>query len=409
MIKKTEIFIGLRYLRSKKSNGFASFISMVSLIGITLGVASLITILSVMNGFESELRDRLLSMSYHGSIKNVDENWQELHKKIIVNEDIIAASPLISFDAVVRSERSIKGIKIHAVIPDYEKEVVGKKINFIAGDLNKIHKGSNAILLGSDLAYSLNVSTGDDLILMIPVANNGSIDPVLATFKVKGFFKAGIQEYDSVLALVNYNDAEEMVSANRYSQLRYISKNPMLAPAISKALAESLGENYISVDWTDENSAFFGAIKLEKIMMTSILFLVIGVATFNIVASLIMVVTDKKTDIAVLRTLGMSANSIKNVFFIQGSMIGFFGVSFGVFIGCLIASNVPEWAPKIEEFFGFQIMPGDVFYMSEIPSVLLINDVFYIGLISYLITLLATYYPASIAAKVEPAVALRYE
>ena len=147
MIKKTEIFIGLRYLRSKKSNGFASFISMVSLIGITLGVASLITILSVMNGFESELRDRLLSMSYHGSIKNVDENWQELHKKIIVNEDIIAASPLISFDAVVRSERSIKGIKIHAVIPDDEKEVVGKKINFIAGYLNKIHKGSNSILL----------------------------------------------------------------------------------------------------------------------------------------------------------------------------------------------------------------------------------------------------------------------
>ena len=409
MIQKTEIFIGLRYLSSKKSNGFASFISTVSLIGITLGVASLITILSVMNGFESELRDRLLSMSHHGSIKNIEGNWQELRKKIIVNEDIVAASPLISFDGVARNGRSIEGIKIHAVIPEYEKEIVGKKINFITGDLDQIYEESNAILLGIDLAYSLNVSIGDDLILMIPVANEGAIDPVLATFKVKGFFKAGINEYDSVLALVNFYDAEEIVSANKYSQLRYMTKNPMLAPAISKSLTESLGGNYISVDWTDENSAFFGAIKLEKIMMTSILFLVIGVATFNIVASLIMVVTDKKTDIAVLRTLGMSANSIKNVFFIQGSMIGFFGVSFGVFIGCLIASNVPEWAPRIEEFFGFQIMPGDVFYMSEIPSVLLINDVFYIGLISYLITLLATYYPASIAAKVQPAVALRYE
>lgn len=412
MINKTELFIGIRYLSSKKRNGFVSFITAVSLLGVALGVASLIVILSVMNGFEYELRDRLLSMSAHGYITNAEESiidWEPVYQKIIKDDDIISVSPILTFEGMLRNGRNNQGVRVNAIIPDYENKAFENKVNFLAGDLSVLKPDSNALLLGRNLAMMLDVKLKDNLILLVPIVNDGVIEPVLGRFNVQGFFEAGIHEHDSMLALVNITDAQKLISSDSISLLRFITRDPMLAPIVSDRLSKDLGGNYFSVDWTEENSAYFGAIKLEKMMMSLMLALVIGVAAFNIIASLTMVVTEKKGDIAVLRTLGMSAKGIKSIFSLQGILIGLMGVVLGVFLGCLVAVNVPEWVPIIERFFGFQIMPGDVFYVTAIPSVLLVRDVFLVALTACLVTSFATSFPAKRATHVDPAIALRYE
>ncbi|MEC9414968.1 MAG: lipoprotein-releasing ABC transporter permease subunit [Pseudomonadota bacterium] len=412
MISKTELFIGMRYLSSKRRNGFVSFITAVSLLGVALGVSSLIIILSVMNGFEYELRDRLLSMSAHGYITNTEEsikNWEPVYQKLINDDDVISVSPVLAFEGMLRNGRDNQGVKVNAIFPDYENKTFENKVNFLVGDLSVLKPGSNAVLLGRNLAMMLNVKLNDNLILLVPIANDGVIEPVLGRFNVQGFFEAGIHEHDSMLALVNIKDAQKLISNDSISFLRFTTKDPMLAPIISDRLSNDLGDNYFSVDWAEENSAYFGAIKLEKMMMSLMLALVIGVAAFNIIASLTMVVTEKKGDIAVLRTLGMSTKGIKSIFFLQGILIGLTGVVLGVLMGCLVAINVPEWVPILERFFGFQIMPGDVFYVTAIPSVLLLRDVFLVALTACMVTSFATSYPAKRATHVDPAIALRYE
>ena len=408
-----ELFIGIRYLWSRKRNGFASFVTLISLMGITLGVAALIVILSVMNGFEFELRERLLSMSAHGSISHNDEsisNWQPTYETILEDNDVLSVSPIISIQGMLRNDQNNQGVEINAVIPSYEDKIIDNKVRFLQGGMEALKPGLNSILLGRALARNLNVMIGDTLLLLIPSVNDyQEIEPILDRFILRGIFEAGIHEYDSTLALVHLEDVQKLIGIDGVSELRFNSIDPMLASVISERLVSSLGKGFVGRDWTIENASYFRAIKLEKTMMSIMLLMVIGVAAFNIVASLIMVVTEKRTDIAVLRTLGMSPASIMRIFFLQGAMIGWFGTFFGVLLGVLIALNVPEWVPVIEQFFGFQIMPGDVFYVTAIPSLVILRDVIVIAVIAFLLTALATLYPANQAAKVNPAIALRYE
>jgi lipoprotein-releasing system permease protein len=408
-----EFFISIRYLWSRKRNGFVSFVTSISLMGITLGVAALIVILSVMNGFEYELRNRLLSMSAHGAITDTDGNisdWMPVYQEMTSDEDIISVSPVISLNGMLRGAEGNQGIEINAIIPSYEYKIIDRKVRFTDGNLESLVPGSNSIILGETLARNLNIVMGDSLLLLMPSVNEyQEIDPILGRFKVQGIFESGIQEYDTGLALIHLEDAQKLLAVDGVSALRFTVRDPMLAAFVSNRLSIKLGDGFTGTDWSIENASYFRAIRLEKTMMTLMLLMVVGVAAFNIVASLIMVVAEKRTDIAVLRTLGMRPVSIMRIFFFQGAMIGWVGTFCGILLGIIVALNVPEWVPIIEQFFGFQIMPGDVFYMTTIPSIVVRSDIFIVAMLAFLLTSIATLYPAKKAAKIDPAAALRYE
>ena len=414
MINPVELFIGLRYLRAKRRTRFVSFITLISLIGIALGVAALIVILSVMNGFEGELRTRLLSMSAHGYVTGPDrvtEDWQALVSEVAAEPGVAAAAPFIQMEGMIQSGRDLKGVLVHGVDPEYETALSGSMINLIEGDLDVLRAGDRSIILGRLLALDLGVRIGDGVVLLIPKpVGDGTLEPVLERFELRGVFEAGLQDHDGQLALMHARDAARILNlGDEMSAVRFRADDVMTAPLISKRLRERLGDDVITSDWTIENSSYFRAIRLEKMMMSLILSLIIGVAAFNIVASLVMVVTDKTNDIAVLRTLGMRANGVVRVFFVQGAVIGWAGVFFGVLLGIVLAINVPVIVPVLEQAFGFQIMPGDVYYVTQIPSELETADVVTIAIAAFVLTSLATLYPARRAALVNPAVALRYE
>jgi lipoprotein-releasing system permease protein len=414
MIKAVELFIGLRYLRAKRRTRFVSFITLISLAGIALGVAALIVILSVMNGFEGELRDRLLSMTAHGHVSASDgrlDDWRDVHGRMMQVAGVSAAAPYLEMEGMVRTGRSLRGVLINGVLPELEKDVSGQTINFVQGHLGILKPGMRNIVLGRILAMDLGVRIGDGVVLLIPrPAGDGTLEPVLERFVLGGVFEAGVQDHDASLALVHIEDAARMMSyGDAVSGVRFLTPDVLQAPAVSGYLQAHFGPDISTSDWTIENGSYFRAIRLEKTMMSLLLSLIIGVAAFNIVASLVMVVTDKTSDIAILRTLGMGPNDVVRVFFIQGAMIGWLGVFLGVVSGIVLAINVPTIAPALEQFFGFQIMPGDVYYVTAIPSVLEREDVTIIATAAFVLTSLATLYPARRAAKINPAIALRYE
>ena len=414
MFNTAELFIGLRYLRAKRQTGFVSFITFISLVGIALGVAALIVILSVMNGFEGELRDRLLSMTAHGHVTSEEgsiQHWDALTSKVIADEHVISAAPIVEVEGMIRAGSYLNPIFIHGILPAAERAVSGPTINFIEGSLNTLETDSRHILLGRFLAVQLGVRIGDGVVLLVPRATGDIyLQPVLERFVVSGVFDAGVQEHDANLALVHIADAARMLSlGDQATAVRFLTDDVMTAPETTERLAEKLGNTYLFSDWTIQNESYFRAIRIEKMMMSLLLSLIIGVAAFNIVASLVMVVTDKTTDIAILRTLGMSSTDIVKIFFIQGAVIGWLGVLAGVLIGIVLSVNVPTLVPLLEQFMGFQIMPADVYYVTVIPSVLVKEDVLIIAVTALVLTALATLYPASRAARVQPAAALRYE
>lgn len=414
MITAVELFVGLRYLRAKRHTRFVSFITGISLAGIALGVAALIVILSVMNGFEGELRSRLLSMTAHGYVTGHDgevSGWQSLRDRLLEEEGVIAASPYVAIEGMVRTRTGLRGMLVNGIHPEFEQSVSGRTINFIVGDLNVLQAGTNSIVLGRLLALDLNVGIGEGVVLLMPRSTgDGNLVPVLERFVVRGVFEAGVQDHDASLALVNIDDAARMMSFDdEVTAVRFLADDVMNAPIISRALQQKLGDEYRASDWTIENASYFRAIRLEKMMMFLLLSLIIGVAAFNIVASLVMVVTDKTGDIAILRTLGMGPQGVVRIFFVQGAIIGWLGVFLGVVSGVVLAINVPVLVPALEQFFGFQIMPGDVYYVTRIPSILEAEDVTIIAIAAFVLTSLATLYPARRAALVDPAVALRYE
>lgn len=413
MIKPVELFVGLRYLKAKRRTRFVSFITLISLLGVALGVAALIVILSVMNGFEGELRNRLLSMSSHGYVTGTDgvtEGWRELTAEVESLPGVAAAAPLVQLEGMIQSGRELRAVLVHGIVPEYESDLSGGLANIVEGSLAALTPDSRGIVLGRLIALDLGVRTGDGVVLLIPrPVGDGTMQPVLERFTMVGAFEAGLQDHDARLALVNAADAAGILGlGDAVTAIRFRADDVMQAPAIARDIAVQR-EDLRSSDWTVENASYFRAIRLEKMMMSLILSLIIGVAAFNIVASLVMVVTDKTNDIAVLRTLGMSPNGIVRVFFVQGAMIGWAGVFIGVVLGVLVAVNVPTIVPVLERIAGAQIMPGDVYYVSRIPSELKGTHVLIIGVAAFLLTSLATLYPARRAAHVNPAVALRYE
>ena len=414
MTNTAELFVGLRYLRAKRRTRFVSFITFISLAGIALGVAALIVILSVMNGFEGELRDRLLSMTAHGYVTGSGgklDGWPRVRDEMLRETGVVAAAPYVQMEGMIRTDRSLNAVLVHGILPQQEAGVSGRTINFVEGDFDELTADSRGIVLGRFLALELGVRIGDGVLLLIPrPAGDGTLESELERFIVRGVFDAGVQDHDSRLALVHMNDAARMLSlGDRVSAVRFLTDDVMSAPLVSQNLKERLGDGFSTSNWTIENASYFRAIRLEKMMMSILLSLIIGVAAFNIVASLVMVVTDKTGEIAILRTLGMGPADVVRVFFIQGAVIGWIGVILGVIVGILLAINVPTVVPALEQLFGFQILPGDVYYVTEIPSSLEAADVTIIAIAAFVLTSLATLYPARRAALVNPAVALRYE
>jgi lipoprotein-releasing system permease protein len=414
MISSVELFIGLRYLRAKRRTRFVSFITLISLLGIALGVAALIVILSVMNGFEGELRTRLLSMSAHGYVtgsRQITEDWRSLVDDVAAEPGIAAAAPFVEMEGMIQSGRALEAVLVHGVDPDLEQQLSGALTNMLEGNLGVLQHGERSIILGRLLALNLGVRIGDGVVLLIPrPVGDGTLEPTLERFVLRGVFEAGLQDHDGLLALVNAREAAAIMGlGDEMSAVRFRAQDVMQAPLLARSIVERLGEDVVSSDWTVENASYFRAIRIEKMMMSLILSLIIGVAAFNIVASLVMVVTDKTNDIAVLRTLGMKSAGVVRVFFVQGAVIGWVGVFIGVLLGVVLALNVPVIVPFLEQTLGFQIMPGDVYYVTRIPSELEAADVVTISVAAFVLTSLATLYPARRAALVNPAVALRYE
>lgn len=413
-----ELFVGMRYTRAKRRNHFISFISFTSMVGIGLGVAALIVVLSVMNGFQEELRSRILGVASHMQITgpgNALSDWQSLTPKLRGMPHVEGAAPYIMAQGMLSNGQAVQGALIRGVLPSAEISVsdLGEKIR--AGNIDDLQAGKFGIVLGAELAQSLGVILGDQVVLMAPQGQftPTGVVPRIKQFTVVGVFQIGMYEYDSGLGLIHIDDAAKLYRmGDQISGLRLKLDDLFLAPQISNQLALSLNQSdqqYYLTDWTQEHANFFRAIQMEKRVMFIILALIVAVAAFNIVSTLVMAVTDKRSDIAIMRTFGASPASIMGIFIVQGALIGVIGTIFGALFGVLLAANISTIVPFIEHLFNVQFLAKDVYYISELPSHLIWMDVVVIISMSFLLSLLATLYPSWKASKMNPAEALRYD
>ena len=415
MIHPLELFIGLRYTRAKRRNHFISFISLASMLGTALGVTALITVLSVMNGFGEELRSRILSVAAHVTVAGYGKDltdWPVIQKSIANNDGVLGSAPYVLAQGLLTVHGKSSGVMVRGILPEEEVSVSSLGENMKSGKLDDLATGKYRIILGKELAYSLGVWTGDKVTLMAPQASvtAAGILPRMKRFTVAGVFEAGMYEYDSGLVLIDMTDAQTLYRMkNEVSGLRLKLADIDAAPLFSLGLAKQLGPNYRIRNWTQEHVSFFRALKIEKNVMFVILMLIVAVAAFNLVSTLVMVVTDKQADIAILRTLGMSPGNIMSVFVYQGTIIGFIGTLLGLAGGIALALNVSSIVTAIEGFFQVQFMPADLYYISGFPSSLDWHDVSIIGGLSFIMSVLATLYPAWRASRTMPAEALRYE
>jgi lipoprotein-releasing system permease protein len=412
-----ELFIGLRYTRAKRRNHFISFISMTSMIGIALGVAALIVVLSVMNGFQQELRSRILGVASHLQVSGADnalDAWQRVAGVVAGHPEVKASAPYITAQSMLSFGQAVQGAVVRGVLPEQEDRVAEVGAHIKAGAFDALRPGSFGIVIGADLARSLGVGIGDKVVVMAPQGQftpTGMV-PRLKQFRVVGIFQVGMYEYDAALALIHLDDAAKLYRmGDRVSGLRLKLNDFYQAPRVSRELARQLSihGNYYLSDWTEQHANFFRAVQMEKRVMFVILTLIVAVAAFNIVSTLVMAVTDKRADIAILRTLGASPRSIMRIFIVQGALIGVIGTLMGVIGGVVLALNIETVVPLIERLFGFQFLSKDVYYISELPSDLQWADVTVITVVSLLLSLLATLYPSRRAATTNPAEALRYE
>lgn len=415
MFRPLELFIGLRYTRAKRRTRFISFITLTSVLGIALGVTALITVLSVMNGFEAELRERILGMTSHVSISGANNSlsdWRQLQPVVEKHPRVIGWAPYVQAQVMINAGRRVSGTLLRGVLPELEPNVSEVTTNIVSGSLDELKPGEYKIVLGNELANYLGVIPGDKITVITPQINTtpAGILPRLRRFTVAGIFKVGMYEYDRNLALVHLNDAAKLSRlGDNVSGLRLKLDDLFYAPAISRDLDGLLVGLYRVTDWTQAHSNFFRAIKTEKRVMFIILLLIVAVAAFNIVSTLVMVVTDKRADIAILRTQGLSPGSVMGIFMILGAIIGSVGTLLGILGGVLLAKNVETIVPAIEKFFGVQFLAADVYYISDLPSKLVGSDVYQISVMALLLALLATVYPAWQASRVKPAEELRYE
>jgi lipoprotein-releasing system permease protein len=410
-----EIFVGLRYTRAKRRNHFISFISAISMLGIALGVMALIVVLSVMNGFENELRGRILGMVSHVTVSSFGgplHGWQSLRDQTMENPAVIAGAPYIEAEAMISNLSSVSGALIRGIDPDYETGVSEIHENMEFGALTDLVAGEYGIILGSGLANSLDVVPGDRVTMVTPQATSSPLGflPRLRRFKVVGIFEIGVYEYDRSSALIHYQDASRLFRLDGgVTGLRLKLDDLDLAPRVRQELKQTVGFEYWVSDWTLRHSNYFKAVRTEKTVMFIILSLIVAVAAFNIVSTLVMVVTDKQADIAILRTLGMSPLSVMWVFMVQGTLIGLIGTLLGLAAGVTVALQIDVIVPALEQFFQTQFLPRGVYPITDLPSEMKQADVIKITLLSFGVSVLATLYPALRASKTRPAEALSYE
>ena len=414
MFRPIELAIGLRYTRAKRRNHFISFISLASMLGIAIGVTALITVISVMNGFEGELRQRILGMVAHATISGAGQpmlDWTIAVDTAKKDPRVLGAAPYIEREAMLQGGRT-QGTLLRGIDPAQESEVSELNAKIVKGEFGALQSGAFNILLGSELALWLGVDVGDQVTVFVPEFRSTPVGvmPQMKRFTVVGLFTAGMQEYDRQLAVIHIGDAQRLLRMGEgVTGVRLKLRNMFDGWKVARDLSDHLGSFYRIRDWSADHANFFRAIRMEKTVMFIILSLIIGVAAFNLVSSLVMLVTDKQADIAILRTLGMSPRSIMAVFVVQGSLIGVVGVILGLMGGVSLTLNL-QWVVKaIEGLLGTELMPADVYYITGVPTELRHWDVLQITLVALCMSMLATLYPAWRAARTEPAAALRYE
>ena len=413
MFRPLEVFIGLRYTRAKRRNHFISFISLVSILGIAVGVTALITVISVMNGFDKELKERILGMVSHATIEGVGEtvkDWPHALELAAANPHVLGAAPYVERQAMLQGAR-VSGAIVRGVLPELEPKVSEIDQRMVAGKLGDLKAGDFGIVLGKELAMVLGAQLGDRITVFAPEFSATPIGaiPRMKRFTVVGVFEAGMQEYDAGLAVMHMQDAQTLYRLDGPTGVRLKLDDMFQAYPVGKDLAQELGQFYRVTDWMQGHSNFFKAVAMEKKVMFLILSLIVAVAAFNLVSTLVMLVQDKQADIAILRTLGQSPRSVMGTFMVQGTLVGALGIALGVLFGVLLALNLADIVKWIEQTFHVAFLSPDVYYISELPSELHWNDVIWITVTAFVFCTLATLYPALRAAKTEPAAALRYE
>jgi len=412
MFKPLALFIGLRYTKVRQKNHFVSLISKISMMGIMLGVTVLIVVLSVMNGFNRELQNRILGMVPHATIRGYDpiENWQLLSQALAKEEGVVAAAPFSQVQGMLTHEGAVHAVMLNGIEPEEEKKVSIVHQHLRMGSLDGLRPGEFNIILGAALANKLGVALGDKVTLVIPEAtvSLAGVIPRFKRFTVVGTFRVGA-EIDSAFAYVHWQDAAKLLhlQSHQVEGIRLKFEDLFAAPEISREIAARLSDAYYSTDWTYTHGNLFQAIKMEKTMISLLLFLIVAVACFNIVSGLVMLVTEKKGDIAILRTLGATQKTIRRIFMIQGMYVGFVGASMGIILGVVIAKNISQVFLWLEKVLNQELMKA--YFINYLPSELNWNDVFLVASVAFTLSFLAAVYPAAKAAKVDPAEALRYE
>lgn len=410
-----ETEIGLRYVRARKGGGFLSFISTISIVGVAIGVAVLIIVLSVVNGFERELTGRLLAMSSHATIEGLDselEAWELRREDALMNERVVAGAPYIESRGLLASDTLVSGIVMRGVLPAEESAVADFDVIAPDGSVAALRSKSYDIVLGDALAESLGVGVGDDVLLMVPegTVTPAGIVPRMRRFTVTGLFRAGMYEFDRRFAFVHLDDAARLLRMReQVTGLRLAVTDMFDAPAIAREVAIAQGGGVMISDWTRRHRAFFRSIQVTKSILFVILSLVVAVAAFNIVSTLVMVVRNKRTDIAILRTLGASRRSILSIFVNQGSVIGVLGAFSGVLVGTLISLNLEQIVAALERTFGITVLAADVYFISDLPSDLRAGDVLLVVGIALTLVFAATVYPAWRGSRTNPAEELRFD
>lgn len=416
MFQPYELFVGLRYTRAKRRNHFISFISLVSILGIALGVTALITVTSVMNGFEKEMRERIVGASSHATVTGLGEpvdDWQSIVEAATTNPEVTGAAPYVEGQVMLVHAGRSTGSLVRGILPDQESQVseIADKLEQTDSLDSALEPGKFGIILGADLAAYLGAISGDKVMVITPEASVTPVGfvPRIKRFTVTGVFRFGMFQFDRNLAVMHASDSATLFRMDDgFSGVRLKLEDTSRAPVVARELRQSLGFDYFVSDWTQQNANYFLAVKMEKTMMFIILSMIVAVAAFNIISTLVMLVQDKQSDIAILRTQGASPRSILSIFIVQGTLIGVVGTIAGLIGGTLLASNIDVVVPFIEKFTGPVLNP-EVYYIDEMPSDLRQSDVIKVGIMAFGLSVLATLYPAWRASRTDPAAALAYE
>lgn len=413
-----ELLIGLRYTRAgrrgRRKDGFMSFISTISVSSIALGVMALIIVLSVMNGFQKEVRDRMLSVLSHVEVVHITgsiPDWKALSETILTEKHTVACAPYVAGQGLLNRRGNLRGIALRGIDPTYEPQVSDVAKTLGESTLSTLKAGDFGVILGRDLARLLRVNVGDKVTLIVAKGNTtpAGFAPRMKQMTVKGLFQSGHYEFDSTLVFTHIDDAAALFRTGGPTGIRVKLDDINLAPTVTQHLLMKLPADYYATDWTRQNRTWFAAVQVEKRMMAVILFLIVLVGSFGLVSTLVMTVTEKQSDIAILRTLGASPQSIMTIFVIQGCIVGLIGVLLGTGLGLAISCNLDVIVPAIEHLFGVEFLPREIYFISQMPSDPRASDIVPIAIVSFLASLLATLYPSWRAARTHPAQALRHE